>query len=252
MSENTETLSVPKVEKTNWKDELSKAIHSAISKNPKRVYPAYDVIFDTINNEQDSDDLYRAIFSKIFFPGPSKIAAEKIARRKFRWDPNQNLDLSQMDHLVSAFLEYLTNYISHNPEHTCRQMYVEHVPEMLAALTTIEREIINIKTMQLIYGRNVRKKKIEQVKSVVVAESTKNDVTHIQEIETPTTVSINEPELKLEPVLEPVIIADPETKSDARLNTKDPFANSPIPDTIVASYAESQRTYTQEGDPSAI
>lgn len=84
MDKNDTEEPVKKTGKTSWEDTLGAAIRSAISKNPKRIYPANDIFSKEIRDMHGDTDLNRAIFSKVFFPGPSKIAAEKAARRKFR------------------------------------------------------------------------------------------------------------------------------------------------------------------------
>ncbi len=263
--ENNDTQNlVPKTKKTSKADNIVATIRSIIPKSPKGIYPFYDAFRKEIKAKHGEEDIDRAIFSKVFFPGPSKIAAEKIARRKFRWDPNENLDLSQIDHLASFLLERLTKYILLNPGHPCRQIYVEQIPEMLAVLTTVERETVNMKTMQLIYGRSIRKKKVKWIKTVATTEEiAKTEITEVKEIEVPTTVSINEPEFRPEletipvliPELVPEIISEIATEPVNSITEPSVISENitePIPDPIMASSVESQITYQQEVDSSGI
>lgn len=238
MSENIEIPSVPKTDKTNWKDVLSEAICSAISKNPKRIYPAFDIFFRDIRGIHWDVDLDRAIFSCIFFEGPSKIAAEKALRRKFRWDPQQNLDLSKFDHVASMFLGAVTNWIVRIPDGSYRSLCIEHIPEMLAALTTAEREIIDIKTALLINGRAARKKIAEWTKVVAMGnESLNNEIVEVIEPEVPPIVSPNEPGPMLEPEEELTLvltseqtpITTPEVTFEVASEPEVPIINTTVP-----------------------
>lgn len=88
MSENTETSSVLKADKTSWEDTLDAAICSAISKNSKRIYPACDIFSKEIKAKHGEEDFYRAIFSSMFCPRLSaKAATELLSRRKCSYEP---------------------------------------------------------------------------------------------------------------------------------------------------------------------
>lgn len=221
MSENNETPKpIQKTEKKNRANNLIAAVRALIPKSPKWIYPLYDELDSEICAKHGGTDFYRAVFSSIFFKGASKVAAEKASRRKFRCNPSQKLDLSKFDHIASMFFEAVASWVTSMPQSSFRLLCIEHIPEMLAALTTVERETINIKTVQLINGRAARKKKTERIKTIAPAkEVLNNEIVEVWEIEAPLVISIQEPELELEPI--PVMVTLPEITSTI------PLPNSP-------------------------
>lgn len=243
MSENNTQKPVQKTKKTSKADNITAAIRPIIPKSKKGVYPFYDAISSEVVTKHGREDLCRAIFSSIFFTGTSKVAAEKASRRKFRCNPSQNLDLSKFDHIASMFFETVVDRVTEMPQSSFRLLCIEYIPEMLVALTTAERETINMKTVQLIYGRSMRKKKVKWIKTVATTEEpTKTEITEVCETKTPTTISPHEPELRpeLETISELVPEIIPEVASDLV---------NPIPETPAMS---GNIPETQRMDPSTF
>lgn len=68
MSENIETPSVLKADKTSWADNIAATIRSIIPKSPKRLYLLIDIIFGEIKSRHGYDEISRSFLSSVFFP----------------------------------------------------------------------------------------------------------------------------------------------------------------------------------------
>lgn len=227
MKNNDTQNSAPKTEKTSWEDNFSEVIRSIISKNPKKIYPLCDIFCKEITTKHGRADLYRAFFSSMFHPKLSaKAATELISRRKCLYEPWRNLDLSDFGDLISLSLQILSWYIVADPESPFKPVFIEHLPEMLAAINPQERDMAYRRAALLTYGRETRKKGVKEDQVITTEEPLNNDIVEVIEPEIPTTVSIHEPESELETVSELVTVT--EIASDATLNLQDPIANIPI------------------------
>lgn len=261
--ENNDTQEpVKNTGKMSKADNIAATIRSIIPKSPKGIYMLCDIFVKEIRDKHGSADLERAMYAWMFDDcTESKKFIDDVSRRKFRCNPAKNLDFAQFDHFLSYLLEKLSEIILINPKITYRPVIMEHLPEILALFTPIEIYDINMKFMQLNYGRNARKKAIVRTESATKEELPSNGIVEVEEIKTPIIISPNEPELELKIIPEPVDITVPEIISDAKLNLQDPIANSPIlpenipepmTDPIIASYVESQKTYKQKVNLSAL
>lgn len=128
------------------------------------------------------------------------------------------------------FLETITGMVLRDPESLYKPVYLEHLPEMLAAISPEERDLVYHKGTMLYYGRSARNsKKSKQTEVATTQESLNNEIVEGIETEVPPIVTQNEPEPELEFIPEPVTVNDPEKPSEVRLNLKYPDVDTSVP-----------------------
>lgn len=95
---------------------------------------------------------------------------EKISRRKFQCDPSVKLDIALYDHYLSLVLETICKIIRHNKGDEYRKVLVEYMPDILAAISPEERDLV-FRKVALLLDKKETKLRLSKKKKNSVPET---------------------------------------------------------------------------------